>query len=63
VFVVETSSRIAPLLPQINKAGIVLTDQVMGADGEAAVVGFNDSVDKLQDFTTNQTRFRRLSAN
>src|SRR5258708_28374049 len=54
VFVVETSSRIAPLLPQINKAGSVLTDQVMGAEGEAAVVGFNDSVDKLQDFTSNR---------
>ncbi len=59
VFVVETSSRIAPLLPQINKAGIVLTDQVMGADGEAAVVGFNDSVDKLQDFTTNQDTIQK----
>jgi VWFA-related protein len=54
VFLVETSSRITPLLPQINKAGIVLTETVMGADGEAAVLGFNDSVDKLQDFTTNQ---------
>src|SRR6266478_3495569 len=54
VFVVETSSRIAPLLPQINKAGIVLAVTVMGTDGEAAVVGFSDSVDKLQDFTTNQ---------
>jgi VWFA-related protein len=54
VFLVETSTRITPLLPQINKAASVLTDTVMGADGEAAVVGFNDSVDKLQDFTTNQ---------
>jgi VWFA-related protein len=54
VFLVETSTRITPLLPQINKAGIVLTETVMGADGEAAVLGFNDSVDKLQDFTTNQ---------
>jgi VWFA-related protein len=54
VFVVETSSRIAPLLPQINKAGIVLAEAVMAQDDEAAVVGFNDSVDKLQDFTRNQ---------
>jgi len=54
VFLVETSTRISPLLPQINKAASVLTGTVMGADGEAAVVGFNDSVDKLQDFTTNQ---------
>ena len=54
VFLVETSSRIAPLLPQMQKAGIVLGETVMGTDGEAAVVGFNDAVDKLQDFTTNR---------
>ncbi|HXN53891.1 MAG TPA: VWA domain-containing protein [Candidatus Acidoferrum sp.] len=54
VFLVETSSRIAPLLPQIHKSGIVLAETVMGPNGEAAVVGFNDSVDKLQDFTTSQ---------
>src|ERR1700682_5096346 len=54
VFLVETSTRITPLLPQIQKAGIVLGETVMGSDGEAAVVGFNDAVDKLQDFTTNR---------
>ena len=54
VILVETSSRIAPLMPQINKAGIVLAVTVMGTNGEAAIVGFNDAVDKLQDFTTNQ---------
>jgi VWFA-related protein len=54
VFLVETSTRISPLLPQIQKAGIVLGETVMGPDGEAAVVGFNDAVDKLQDFTTNR---------
>jgi VWFA-related protein len=50
---IETSSRIGPILPQIRKTGIVLTQTVMGSTGEAAVVGFNDGVDKLQDFTTN----------
>jgi VWFA-related protein len=54
VFLVETSSRITPIFPQVQKAGIVLGETVMGSDGEAAVVGFNDSVDKLQDFTTNR---------
>jgi VWFA-related protein len=54
VFLVETSTRVTPLLPQIQKAGIVLGETVMGSDGEAAVVGFNDSVDKLQDFTSNR---------
>jgi VWFA-related protein len=51
---IETSSRIAPLLPQIRKTGSLFTQAVMGEGGEAAVVGFNDSVDKLQDFTTNR---------
>src|SRR6202521_2928708 len=60
VFLVETISRIAPLLPQLNKAGIVLTETVMGPNGEAAVVGFNDSVDKLQDFTTNQDAIEKI---
>jgi VWFA-related protein len=53
VILIETSSRIAPLLPQIRKTGILFTQTVMGSTGEAAVVGFNDGVDKLQDFTTN----------
>src|SRR5882762_6561760 len=53
VILVETSSRIEPLLPQVRKTGILFTQTVMGPTGEAAVVGFNDSVDKLQDFTTN----------
>jgi VWFA-related protein len=53
VILIETSSRIQPILPQIRKTGIVLTQTVMGSTGEAAVVGFNDGVDKLQDFTTS----------
>jgi VWFA-related protein len=60
VFLVETSSRIAPLMPQINKAGIVLAETVMGPNDEAALVGFNDSVDKLQDFTTNQDAIEKI---
>jgi VWFA-related protein len=53
VILIETSSRIEPLWPQVRKTGILFTETVMGPNGEAAVVGFNDSVDKLQDFTTN----------
>src|ERR1700739_34764 len=53
VILIETSSRIEPLLPEIRKTGILFTQTVMGPTGDAAVVGFNDSVDKLQDFTTN----------
>jgi VWFA-related protein len=55
----ETSSRIDPLLPELRKTGILLTQTVMGPTGEAAVVGFNDSVDKLQDFTTNADQIEK----
>jgi VWFA-related protein len=50
---IETSSRVEVLLPEIRKTGILFTQTVTGPTGEAAVVTFNDSVDKLQDFTTN----------
>src|SRR4029077_3302107 len=39
--------------PELRKTGILFTQTVMGPYGEAAVVGFNDGVDKLQDFTTD----------
>ena len=51
VILVETSSRIASIFTEMRKTGILFTQTVMGPSGEAAVVGFNDSVDKLQDFT------------
>jgi VWFA-related protein len=49
--VVETGSHIEPLLPQIRKLGIVFTEQIMGPEGEAAVIGFDDSVKRLAPFT------------
>jgi VWFA-related protein len=64
VVVVETSSRVTAILPEIRKIGTLLTQTVMGPDGEAAIVGFNDSVDTLQDFTANadeiETKITRL---
>ena len=53
VILIETSSRIDSIFPEIRKTGILFTQTVMGPSGEAAIVGFNDSVDKLQDFTGN----------
>ncbi len=62
VILMETSSRIAPLLLEIRKTGILFTQTVMGPTGEAAVVSFNDSVDKLQDFTANADRIENTIA-
>jgi VWFA-related protein len=55
----ETSSRIDPLLPELRKTGILLTQTVMGPTGETAIVGFNDSVDKLEEFTTNADQIEK----
>ena len=63
VILVETSSRIEPLMPEIRKTGILFTQTVMGPSGEAAVVGFNDSVDKLQDFTNNADQIENTIGN
>ncbi|HEY6946049.1 MAG TPA: VWA domain-containing protein [Candidatus Acidoferrum sp.] len=62
VILVETSSRVEPLMPEIRKTGILFTQTVMGQTGEAAVVGFNDSVDKLQDFTSNADKIESTIA-
>src|SRR5262245_38012835 len=51
VVVVETSSRVESFLPQLRKTGILFTEQVMGPEAEAAVIGFDDGVKTLQDFT------------
>ena len=51
VILVETSSRIESFLPQLQKTGILLTEQVMGPEAEAAVVGFDSSLKTLQGFT------------
>jgi len=53
VVVVETSARTGPILPQIRKSGILISQIVMGPTGEGAVVGYDDQVRKLQDFTSS----------
>ena len=58
VILIETSSRIASLLPEMRKTGIVFTNTVMGPQDEAAVVGFNDSVNNLADFTIDHDRIQ-----
>jgi VWFA-related protein len=62
VVLFETSSRIDPLLPELRKTGILLTQTVMGPSGEAAIVGFNDGVDKLLEFTTNADEIEKTVA-
>jgi len=53
VVLFETSSRIVPMLPAVQKSGILITETILGASGEAAILGFNDSIDKLLPFSKN----------
>ena len=62
VILVETSPRVAPMFPALRKTGILFTQTVLGPGGEAAVVGFNDSIDKLLDFTTNSDAIENTMA-
>lgn len=62
VILVETSSRIAPILPQIQKTGLLLTETVMASTGEAALISFDDGVDKLLDFTSNSGEIEKTIA-
>jgi len=62
VVLVETSSRIESVLPDLRKSGILLSQAVMGPNAEAAVIGFNDSVDELQDFTANADAIEKTMA-
>jgi len=59
VLVAETSSRIEPLLPAVRRTGIVFSQVVMGLTGEAAVLGFDDELTILQDFTGSRDRVQK----
>ena len=59
VVVVETSARTGPILPQIRKSGILISQTVMGPTGEGAVVAYDDHVRTLLDFTTSTDEMDR----
>jgi VWFA-related protein len=61
--VVETSSRITPLLPAIRKTGIVFTQTVLGTDSDATVIGYNDVVDRLLPFTNDHDAIEKTFTN
>ena len=62
VVLFETSSRVTPLLPAVQKTGILITETILGANGEAAVVGFNDTIDKLLPFSNNADAIQKSVA-
>ena len=51
--VVETSTRIEPVLPDVRKSGILFTQLILGESGEASIITFDQRVEIAQEFTTN----------
>ena len=58
--VVETSSRVASLLPAMGRTGILFTQTVLGENGDAAIIGYNDGVDTLAEFTGDRDSLERV---
>jgi VWFA-related protein len=63
VLVLESSSRVEPLLPAVRRAGIVFTQTVLGQLGEAAVISFDETPTALLPFTHDYDRIERTIAN
>jgi len=62
VLVFETSSRIAPLLPAVQKSAIVFTQTVVGPSGEGAVLSYDASVNRLLPFSTDNDKIEKTIA-
>jgi VWFA-related protein len=63
VLVFETSSRVTALLPTIRKSGILYTQDILGPSGDAAVLGYNDTVDRLLGFTSDHDQIEKAIKN
>ena len=53
VTLIQTTASSLSALAKIKKVGAMIPEAVVGANGEAAVVTFDDEVKLLQDFTTD----------
>ena len=63
VMVMESSSRIEPLFPALRRTGVLFTETVVGENGDAAVIGYDDQVNHLQDFTSDHDAIDKAIAN
>jgi VWFA-related protein len=62
VIAIEASSRVEPLLPTVRRTGIIFTQTVLGETGEAAVLSFDDRVNELLEFTTEDEKIEKTIA-
>jgi len=51
VIIVETNDAVAPLLPQVRPVGSLFSSLLLGPEGQAAVIFYDDQVHVAQDFS------------
>lgn len=56
VLVVQANSEVAPAIPQLRKAGVLMQGLVTGQEGDMAVLAFDHRNQVLQDFTNNPAK-------
>jgi VWFA-related protein len=61
--VIETSSRVAALLPVIHHAGLMFTQHIVGETGAAALIGYSDQIETLCDFTNDHGVIEKAISN
>ncbi len=59
VILLETSSRIEPMMEAIRRTGILFSQTVVGQTGEAAILGIDDATTVLLPFTTDPERIEK----
>jgi VWFA-related protein len=63
VVAIQRSADMAGILPKVQRVGSVLTDLVVGQDGEVAIVGFDHYVQTMQDFTNDGEKVSQAMKN
>lgn len=53
VICIQRNANVEAMLPKIRKIGNVIHDQLVGQDGEVAVVSYDHRIETLQDFTND----------
>lgn len=61
VTLIQTTDISLSALAKIRKIGAMIPEAVVGANGEAAVITFDDRVRLVQDFTTDPDAISKLS--
>ncbi len=62
VLVFESSSRIAPILPAVQKSAILYTQTIVGPSGQAAVLSYDSNVNRLLPFSTDSDKIEKTVA-